>query len=342
MVFEMNLDKLEVGMVVKNYQALCELLGENVKNGKSKAAQLKQLETYVKFEKIGYSLKILEIYKDPLKVIDNRDTGNNSLYQLNLQIVLLDYLARKASKLEDNFQIMELTNQNIVKITGMANDLYLARDNDYLLDNCNISEFHINDFYRNTGIKFCRIIGSALSNLKNRCILNISDRYKIFENDQWRTADKDEETIIIQAKYKALDILGLKTEIQVKMKFKTIEFYKIVNEILFMKHKWDGCFKCYEVCFFKNDMNEKIERHIKEYKDKKKEQRQLNNKIIGYLNKDTEHRYDKNVKEIKELEDKYIYEEYNIEAEKELSKKFRYRPSFVKEQKQIIKHLVPI
>ena len=69
----MNLDKLEVGMVVRNYKTLCEMLGEKIKNHNDKTAQIKKLETHIKFEKIGNSFKILEIYKEPLKVIDNRD-----------------------------------------------------------------------------------------------------------------------------------------------------------------------------------------------------------------------------------------------------------------------------
>ena len=338
----MNLENLKVGMIVKHYKDLCELLDEKVKIGNPKKAQMKQFESHFKFEKMGNSFKIIEIYEVPIRVVDNRDTGNNSLYQINFQILLLDYLARKASEVDNNFQKIELTNQQIISITGMANDLYLERNNDYLLENCNISEFHINDFYRNTGIKFCRIIGSALTNLKNRYILNITDIYKINEQGEWRTADKNEETIIITAKKKALSILNLKTELQVKMKFKTVEFYKIVNEILFIENNWDGCFKCYEVCFFKSELNKDIKHHLKGYEDKKKEQYKLNNKIIGYLNKDTENRYNKNIKEIQALEEKYIYEESNTEIAKELSNKFRYKTCFVEEQKQIIKYLIPI
>ena len=37
----MDVSKLEVGMRVKNYKELCELLGENVKTGGSKSIQLK-------------------------------------------------------------------------------------------------------------------------------------------------------------------------------------------------------------------------------------------------------------------------------------------------------------
>ena len=345
MVFIMNLEKLEVGMVVRNYNVLCELLDENVKGGKTKVVQHKQFESHFKFEKMGHKYKILEIYNEPLKVIDNRDTGNHTIYQMHLQLLLLDNLARKASELEDDFQIMELTNQKIIKITEMANDRYLKRKNDYLLNECNISEFHINDFHRNAGIKFCRIIGSALKNLKSRCILDVTDQYKICEDNEWRTATKYEVSIITKAKYQALRKMGLKTEIQVRMKFKMPEFYKIVDGILFNEQNWSGCYKYYEVCFLKDSLNEKIEHYkIEIEEEKKKQTSELNDKIVVCFNKDAENRYNKNMNKIKELEDNVLYasEEDKTEAENAYSKQFKYNDTFVEDMKYIIKYFIPI
>ena len=50
----MKLENLEVGMKIKNYKKLCELLEEPEKNGgSSKRAQLKTWERYVSFERQG-------------------------------------------------------------------------------------------------------------------------------------------------------------------------------------------------------------------------------------------------------------------------------------------------
>ena len=62
---------------------LHKLLDENVKGGKTKVVQHKQFESHFKFEKMGHKYKILEIYNEPLKVIDNRDTGNHTIYQMH-------------------------------------------------------------------------------------------------------------------------------------------------------------------------------------------------------------------------------------------------------------------
>ena len=42
----MDISKLEVGMRVKNYKALCELLGEKVKGGNAKKSQLEDFSRY--------------------------------------------------------------------------------------------------------------------------------------------------------------------------------------------------------------------------------------------------------------------------------------------------------
>ena len=57
----MNIQKLEVGMKVKNYKVLCELLNEQVLNGNSKIAQLKQWEQYFTWHKEGNAFIIDEI-----------------------------------------------------------------------------------------------------------------------------------------------------------------------------------------------------------------------------------------------------------------------------------------
>ena len=45
----MNTDKLTNGMVVKNYKELCILVEEEIKDGNSKKAQMKDFERYYKY-----------------------------------------------------------------------------------------------------------------------------------------------------------------------------------------------------------------------------------------------------------------------------------------------------
>lgn len=68
----MDTSKLEVGMRVKNYKVLCELLGEKVKGGKSKVLQLQDLERYIKYEKDGNAFIIKDVHSEPKHKVNKR------------------------------------------------------------------------------------------------------------------------------------------------------------------------------------------------------------------------------------------------------------------------------
>ena len=70
----MNIEKLEVG-TYKNYKVLCEVLGEPVKKGDSKKAQLKEWSRYFNFEKQGHKIIVTEIYSKPKPKQDGRVTN---------------------------------------------------------------------------------------------------------------------------------------------------------------------------------------------------------------------------------------------------------------------------
>ena len=78
----MDISKLEVGMRIKNYKVLCELLGEPVKTGGSKSIQMKNIERYMRLTKEKYSFIVEEIYAEPIPKVDGRKnpirrTANN-------------------------------------------------------------------------------------------------------------------------------------------------------------------------------------------------------------------------------------------------------------------------
>ena len=78
----LDTSRLEIGMIVKNYKELCNLLNENPKTGNSKNAQLKEWQRYFEFERPKYkqSYIILDIYDEPLDKEDNRKSGNYTVY----------------------------------------------------------------------------------------------------------------------------------------------------------------------------------------------------------------------------------------------------------------------
>ena len=72
----MDVSKLEVGMRVKNYRVLCELLGEKVKGGNAKKSQLEDFSRYCDYRRDGYVFIIDKIHPTPPKKIDKRKDPN--------------------------------------------------------------------------------------------------------------------------------------------------------------------------------------------------------------------------------------------------------------------------
>lgn len=78
----MNISKLEIGQVIKNYKIMCELLGQEPKTSNSKKSQIKEWERHFKFHKEGQKIIIDEIYESPLDVEDGR-TNSNIIKNIN-------------------------------------------------------------------------------------------------------------------------------------------------------------------------------------------------------------------------------------------------------------------
>jgi len=82
-------------MTVKNYKMLCELLEQEVKNGKSKKLQLEDWKRYFDWEKSGQKFIITDVYDTPLTKEDKRKLGNNSIYVKYIEVILLQYLSKQ-------------------------------------------------------------------------------------------------------------------------------------------------------------------------------------------------------------------------------------------------------
>lgn len=67
---KVDTSQLSEGLEVKNYRALCELVGEEPKTGNGKKAQLKEWERFFAVEKVKGSQKMIvtEIYERPVEI----------------------------------------------------------------------------------------------------------------------------------------------------------------------------------------------------------------------------------------------------------------------------------
>lgn len=81
----MKIENLEVGMILKSYRHLCEVLEVLVKTGKSKQLQLEDMGRYFTYTKDGNKFIINEIYKEPLQKVDNRINNKGGYNYINYE-----------------------------------------------------------------------------------------------------------------------------------------------------------------------------------------------------------------------------------------------------------------
>lgn len=304
-MYEVDTSELSEGMIIKNHDEMCVLVDEDYCEGNERKAQLKRWRRYFRFTKKGHKYIIHEIYDIPLPNDDKRAIGNNKIYQQHMELVLLNYLARKCTT---EITDVELTKKKIYTITGMCNDSYI--------NTVPNNTFDMKDFYRRTHFKFDRLIDSMLSNLKHRYIINIGKGHKICNNKTQRSATHDEETKILEAKNIVLQNMGLNKCTEVYQKFRNFEFYKRLDKLLKQKYNWDKCYHVYILSFFKHSVEESIIQYRQELDVIKQERIALNNKIINSVDNQASKIYEKNKKEyeeyeriIKEAEEKLMYKD---------------------------------
>lgn len=162
-VDSIDISKLEIGMTVKNYKLLCELLGQEVKSGKSKKYQLEEFARYFEWEKSGQKFIISDIYDAPLTKEDKRKLGNNSIYVQCIEVILLQYLSKQEG------YTRTFTKRNWWEMLGMASHKY-GRTPENKLKNLDyrITSWEVRHFYQRCNKKLEQILFSALNSLKNR------------------------------------------------------------------------------------------------------------------------------------------------------------------------------
>ena len=71
-LYQLVKERITLGQIIKNYKDLCSILNQGIKSGRSKILQLKDISRYVKLKKDKQQFTVIEIYKEPLPKIDQR------------------------------------------------------------------------------------------------------------------------------------------------------------------------------------------------------------------------------------------------------------------------------
>lgn len=161
----MNIEKLKVGMEIKNYRRMCELFGEKIKAGNSKQAQLLNWKRYFTWDKKGNSFIITNIYDKPFNKINGhykpiKDTNfliseDNSfktgVYMIQLEnkvyigSTVVNFKERYKQHKSNYTSTMEHTYQ-MLKDGGTFSILYIATSNDSELNVREKEQFYIEKY----------------------------------------------------------------------------------------------------------------------------------------------------------------------------------------------------
>lgn len=195
---------LSVGMVVKNYKQLCEILKKETKTGNARKAQLKEFGRYFDWEKAGQKFIITDIYDTPLEKEDKRKFGNNSIYVRYIEVILLKYLSQQTG------YTRTLTKRKWWELLGIVNSKYSRVSSKELEDlDYSVTAWEIKNFYQRCNKKLEEILFSALNSLKSRKLITYEIQTIIVKRDDkgreiYSEADDNEKKMLLDVEHYVL------------------------------------------------------------------------------------------------------------------------------------------
>lgn len=145
----MELTEVEEGTIFSNYKDMCNKLDLEIKGGRSKEFQLKELERYFTLEKRGNSLVVTSVNYTPLA----KQMGQTEL----LSNALLCYMKREY---ESGNKVLFMNSTYAMKILDMVNVNYGKYKYDYkaLSNEIGVVKDHVEDFYKTVDDTFEKAI----------------------------------------------------------------------------------------------------------------------------------------------------------------------------------------
>ena len=350
---------LELGMVVKNYREMCRILNEQICEGNSKKAQLKEWSRYFLWEKKGQKFIILDIYDEPLPKEDGR--ANKNIYATYIEVILIKILAKQKNS-KDPFYF---TTNQMWKLLGMINNNYKNISLDELNDRIpeyDVKPFDVKKFYQRCNQRLRDILFSSLDRLESRALIKYDREIVIvfYDEDNHKIslpANDQQKKKILKAERRTLLDMGLESKRHVYASFKDTEFFERMNAYLQEWYGWEYVFNRIKINYNKSDILDTVykdEMNLKkEFEEMKLQRLGLNDKVVEALYKNArvmaENKHKKSDQEYQEAIEKYKEEhmmigsipESFLPTKKELGI-FDYFPYFVELQNRLTDELISI
>lgn len=354
-----DVSRLESGVVVKNYKEMCEILEEDICEGNSKKAQLKEWTRYFAWEKKGQKFIILDIYDEPLPKDDGRQ--NKNIYVQYIQVILMKILSKQRNTKEPFY----ITTNQMWKLLGMINDNYknISLDdlNDMIVE-YEVTSFDMKKFYQRCNQRLREILFSSLNKLEDRALIKYEIETVIVFLDEdrktvYRPANDVQKKKILKAERKALLDMKLESKQHAYAKFKETEFFERMNAYLHEWYGWEYTFNRIKINYNKSDVLETVHRDEaklqSDFEEMKLQRLGLNDRVVEALYKNAqimaENRHKKANQEYQKALEKYKNEymvigdipESFIPTKSDLHI-FDYLPYFVELQNRLTDELICI
>ena len=311
-----NKNKIKLGIPYKNYREVCRTLQIPIRSGNSRKSQIKKIECYFKYHKEGNQWIFDKKYKEPKKIIDSRKVGNNNIFNLHMQKLILDLMALQFKN--NGKKNILLSTSSLMESLALVNNYYkLYRDNNAsLAKTLNINSQNVIEFYNHTYNNLKHSIETTLKQLENRALIiwenvitiaiNIEQQGKIVEIH--RMATQQEKELIIELEKITLKEMGYTNKKDIFLYgqwhlFKSTVIKKIKNKINIKYY-----YKSYNITFNKYIIEEqkKINNMILLNKDKKEEKKEINNKVSNKMITNAKNRQNKAIIKLEQCTKKIL------------------------------------
>lgn len=287
----MNLEKLEIGMSIKNYKELCELLGDEVLSGCSKKSQIENWKRYFDFDRRGNKFIINEVYPTPLP----KDFSKNDVYTKYVQVILTKHLKETNQ--------CYFTTTDLLKMLGFVNENW--GDTSLLYEFCEKYDCSPKQakYYHNQ--LYMHVMSYCVTAFK-RCLNRLSQRLYINWYEVYRVCDIDDKGNISEERNATKKEIDLYTEISYKLKlemnisyinmYNAKEYFDKLNSRL-KEHNLAYMHKAIGISFAKSGIDKAIEVSKKEFIEARKE---VNDKSVEQMLKYVDVDIEKDIEKLTE------------------------------------------
>lgn len=244
-------DKLEVGMVFKNYKAMCEHLEEPVKTG-GRNRELQEIEwhEYFNWNSEGHKRIITEVIdKEYTKIVNKR----NTVFKDSITTIVLNILynsehnpyIRTKNGLNTSIGITNSKFQEYYS-NGVARARY-AKENNHLF-------FSVDDFFTRTASNNKNRLTRVLDDLSKRDFVTYKNSYILVNKskngfDIYRQTTEEEETTVRDLRRKLLNEMKMESLSDVFKKGQQDIFYKKLNPIISEKLEVDWYYPVVSIAY---------------------------------------------------------------------------------------------